>query len=478
MSVSAASIGRAYRVGVTCLARPPRAPFQRLTVPAMDSTCGTRLVRVTRRCRWTQTSAAKQKQGVAPAVSTLERPPDGVWPGLDAWRLDGASANKAWVWGKKDAVPADADPKHFGDENLGRVPPGVWASPFDTASVELTPLPDTLAECADLILRTPDPASKAALSHRAYAKFVEESHSDEKKKLRLGAASPPDAPARPSKPELVHPGLVPSPKTCELGFSQAMMHNIAHIELNAIDLAWDTIARFAPMHEKRFSSASSVVSIEESTTSISSKRFTGLPDQFFLDFARVADDESRHLGWCLQRLSEMGIQYGDIPAHNLLWEGAESTSDSITGRLAVVPCMQEARGLDAGPRLVSKLRGRCDNRSADIIQKISTEELAHVAVGVVWFREMCRVLDVCPKQTFLAQIKRHAPESLRGPFNHVHRVESGLDPEWYSVPGIDDKYRMGHEFLGEHVTQTDDTLPEALIERLREQLRFEGVTEF
>ena len=441
---------------------------------------------MTRRCRWaTTSSAAKQKQGVAPAVSTLERPADGVWSGLADWRLESARANKAWVWGKNDAVPADADAKHFGDENRGNVPPGIWASPFDQALVETTPLPCTLAGCADLILRTKDPAGKAALSHRAYAKFAGESSSGTEK-LALGFGSPPTSPARPDKPALVHPGLVPSPKTSELGFSQAMMHNIAHIELNAIDLAWDTIARFSPMHVSRFATSSFADGESRLSSSFSSREqkhgtFAGLPDQFFLDFARVADDESRHLGWCLQRLHEMGIAYGDIPAHNLLWEGATSTADSLPGRLAVVPCMQEARGLDAGPRLVSKLRGRGDNRSADIIAKISAEELAHVAVGVVWFREVCCVLDVDPQATFRAEIKRHAPESLRGPFNHEHRVTAGLDPEWYAVPGTDGQYRMGHEFLHENHTMntpTDDDLPAALKTRLAQTLRMEGVTEF
>ncbi len=150
----------------------------------------------------------------------------------------------------------------------------------------------------------------------------------------------------------------------------------------------------------------------------------------------------------------MGMWCGDITANKLWWEGATGTADSLPGRLAVVHGMQEARGLDAGPRLVSKRRGRGDNRSADIIAKISAEELAHVAVGVVWFREVCSVLDVDPQATFRAEIKRHAPESLRGPFNHEHRVTAGLDPEWYAVPGTDGQYRIEHEGLHANHTTT------------------------
>ena len=122
----------------------------------------------------------------------------------------------------------------------------------------------------------------------------------------------------------------------------------------------------------------------------------------------MADDESRHLGWCLQRLDEMGVAYGDIPAHDVLWEGAEETAGSLPARLAVVPCMQEARGLDAGPRLVSKLQGRGDNRSAGVIARISEEELAHVAVGVVWFRRLCEALGADPGDSFRSHIAAHA----------------------------------------------------------------------
>ena len=89
--------------------------------------------------------------------------------------------------------------------------------------------------------------------------------------------------------------------------SAAMIHNVAHIELNAIDLAWDTVARFS-----RLAAADDAGAADAGT----------VPTEFFADFARVADDESRHLGWCLQRLGEMGVRYGDIPAHNVLWEGA------------------------------------------------------------------------------------------------------------------------------------------------------------
>ena len=399
--------------------------------------------------------------GAAPAAasspSTLELPADGVWEGLHDWRA--APLNRRWVWGKRDAVLPEADPKDLGSENADRMPPGPWVSlaidhpnSDSDPAASLPPLPPTLAECADLILRTPDPAVKAALSHRAYARFVD----PESPPMPVGVAAPPDRPARPARPVLVPPKEVPSPKTCELGMSAAMMHNVAHIELNAIDLAWDTVARFSSLRGGEDG--------KEENSGI-------LPDEFFRDFARVADDESRHLGWCLQRLDEMGVAYGDIPAHDVLWEGAEETAGSLPARLAVVPCMQEARGLDAGPRLVSKLQGRGDNRSAGVIARISEEELAHVAVGVVWFRRLCEALGADPGDSFRSHIAAHAPESLRGPFNHQSRVAAGLEPGWYSVGP---EHRMGHEFEGD---ERRGELPRKLVERLRAVLALEGVTE-
>ena len=116
---------------------------------------------------------------------------------------------------------------------------------------------------------------------------------------------------------LIHPPViapqVPSDRSSPLPLSAHVLHNLLHIELNAVDLAWDTVARFSRL---------------------------GLPNQFYEDFARVADDESRHLKWCLQRMEELGHAYGDMPAHNLLWEGAQMSSDDVIARLGkMLSCM-------------------------------------------------------------------------------------------------------------------------------------------
>ncbi len=199
------------------------------------------------------------------------------------------------------------------------------------------------------------PRRKAALTHDAYARLARGEIEVCGEKYLDTVRTLPNRPARPEKPRLVSPKEVPSPKNSPLGPTAHVVHGLAHVELNAVDLAWDTVARFASLRGV-------------------------LPDQFFIDFAHVADDESRHLLWCLQRLEELGVSYGDVPAHDLLWEGAEATANDPLARLAVVPCMQEARGLDAGPRLAERLVGHGDNVSAAIVRRISEEELGHVAV--------------------------------------------------------------------------------------------------
>uniref|UniRef100_A0A1D2A0V9 DUF455 domain-containing protein n=1 Tax=Auxenochlorella protothecoides TaxID=3075 RepID=A0A1D2A0V9_AUXPR len=302
-----------------------------------------------------------------------------VWPGLEPWRQSGVNELRGWGRKGPQSVP---------------ITPG-------------TPAPECrwrcLADAAVAVLQTPDPAQKAALTHAAW-------HAVSNGSLPVGgepAAAPPPFPARPPRPQLVAPKQVPTAKASRLPLPAYMLHSLAHVELNAVDLAWDTVARFAA---------------------------APLPRAFFLDFARVADDESRHLLWCLQRLGELGHAYGDMPAHSVLWEGAQASAGDVGSRLAVVPMSQEARGLDAGPRLVDRLVGLGDARSAAIVRRIAQEETAHVAVGVVWFRGVCAALGADPGHAFRATICTLCPDVLRGPFEAGARAQVGLPPEWYD-PG-------------------------------------------
>lgn len=257
---------------------------------------------------------------------------------------------------------------------------------------------ESLAQCGRRVLLTADPLCKADITHQGWMDFHTGGRSE------IGNASAPDVPARPLRPPLVPPKLIPSLKQSTLPLNVYTLHNLAHVELNAIDLAWDTVVRFSTLK---------------------------LPEQFYLDFARVADDESRHLRWCLQRLKELGYEYGCMPAHNLLWEGCQASAGDITSRLAIVPLSQEARGLDAGERLAERLVGWGDNRSAAIVAKIAEEEKAHVAVGVFWFRQLCDGAGLDPKLAFPLTVKSLCPDLLKGPFHHRAREEVGLARSWY-----------------------------------------------
>ncbi|KAH7658117.1 Ferritin-like protein [Dioscorea alata] len=255
-----------------------------------------------------------------------------------------------------------------------------------------------LADCARIVLSTPDPLAKSRLSHLAFSRWRRHG-------LPVGISRPPDRPARPSKPVLVSPKEIPSHKELGVPLNAYMLHNLAHVELNAIDLAWDTVVRFSAFGDV-------------------------LGDDFFWDFARVADDESRHFSWCSQRLAELGFNYGDIPAHNLLWRECEKSAGDVSARLAMIPMVQEARGLDAGPRLVQKLIGFGDHRTSNIVAKIAEEEVAHVAVGVYWFVLVCQKMGRVPSATFKDILKEYNVE-LKGPFNYTAREEAGIPRDWY-----------------------------------------------
>ncbi|XP_061350143.1 uncharacterized protein LOC133295342 isoform X2 [Gastrolobium bilobum] len=331
-------------------------------IPSSSSRCS--LLHFKPRCFFSSSSSSSSVLKVSP------------WHGLHAWRESPLNENRKW--GPNGPEP-EPEPK-FRD------------SPFGQAS--------SLAELGSVVLSTSDPLAKSHLSHMAYSIW-------RRHNLPLGLAEPPPRPARPEKPELVSPKEIPAPKNSGLPLNAYMLHNLAHVELNAIDLAWDTVVRFSPYSDI-------------------------LGEGFFADFAHVADDESRHFSWCSQRLAELGFKYGDMAAHNLLWRECEKSSDNVAARLAVIPLVQEARGLDAGPRLVQKLVGFGDNRTSKIVARIADEEVAHVAVGVYWFASVCQKMDCAPDSTFKDLLKEYNVE-LKGPFNYKAREEAGIPRHWYDA---------------------------------------------
>lgn len=215
---------------------------------------------------------------------------------------------------------------------------------------------------------------------------------------------------------LAHCLQVPTPDKSPLPLPAHILHTLAHIELNAINLAWDSVVRF--------SSLSAAAGGHDEAV---------LPPGFYSDFARIADDESRHLGWCLARLAELGHAYGDLPSHDQLWQGCAASAHDVADRLVVVPCVQEARGLDAGPRLVGRLIGAGDTRSAAIVRRIAEEEWAHVAVGAAWLRAVCAAREVDAGDVFRDAVARHVPDGLKGPFDVHAREKIGLPRAWWDA---------------------------------------------
>ncbi|MCA1967659.1 MAG: ferritin-like domain-containing protein [Rhizobium sp.] len=226
---------------------------------------------------------------------------------------------------------------------------------------------------------------------------------------RLSLRSPldpdlPERPGRPAKPVLVPPKATEKRSLHTLAGRIAMLHALAHIELNAVDLALDIVARFAS---------------------------EPVPHSFFDGWMRVAFEEAKHFRMVRDRLRALGADYGDMPAHDGLWQAAHSTRNDLTARLAVVPLILEARGLDVTPSLQDKMRETGDIESADVLKVIYEDEKGHVAVGAKWFRFLCAREKKDPAATFKALVRANFRGALKAPFNDVARAEAGLTPSFY-----------------------------------------------
>ncbi len=207
-------------------------------------------------------------------------------------------------------------------------------------------------------------------------------------------------PGRPEQPRLVHPRDLPRRGFGSNEGRAAFIHSIAHIEFNAIDLAWDAVYRFRDM-----------------------------PQQFYADWVNVANDEARHFAMLQKRLKAFGHGYGDFDAHNGLWEMAEKTAHSGLERMALVPRVLEARGLDVTPAMIVKLRQLADDATADILEVILREEIGHVAAGSRWFRWYCERDGVESESTFRILLADYGRGVLNGPFNLEARSAAGFSDE-------------------------------------------------
>lgn len=260
----------------------------------------------------------------------------------------------------------------------------------------------TLRDMAVEVLGTADGRAKTALSH-AHARAWFAARKSESP-LPIGQSEPPLRPARPDRPELLDPRDVPRRRPGTPEGRIALLHAIAHIELNAVDLHWDMIARF-PAHD--------------------------MPTGFYDDWVKAADEESKHFNLVCDCLERLGSHYGALSAHSGMWRAAEDTVDDILGRLAVVPMVLEARGLDVTPGMIEIFERAKDRQAVDALKTIYAEEVGHVAYGSKWFNFLCGRQGLDPQPVFLDLVRRYFHGPLRPPFNEEKRAQAGLPPDFY-----------------------------------------------
>lgn len=257
----------------------------------------------------------------------------------------------------------------------------------------------SLRDLAVRVLGAADPADKVGRGAEAAAAWRSGAVT------AIGDAVPPDRPQRPAQPVLLPPRDMPRRRRRGLPGRVALLHAVAHIELNAVDLAWDLVARFAD---------------------------EAMPRAFIDDWIDVADDEGRHFSLVTGRLADLGAAYGDLPAHDGLWEAAQATSDDLLARLAIVPMVLEARGLDVTPQMIDSLTAAGDLESAAVLEVIYREEVGHVAAGVRWFEHIAMERGLTPASAWQDLVRARFRGILKAPFNHGARAAAGFPESYYS----------------------------------------------
>jgi uncharacterized ferritin-like protein (DUF455 family) len=242
-----------------------------------------------------------------------------------------------------------------------------------------------------------DPQAKAQAAQSLHAQAAT---------LPIAARAPvPDLPlpGRPARPELVHPARVPRRSPFKPEGLAALLHAIAHIEFNAINLALDA-----------------------------AWRFEGMPRDFHLDWVRVAAEEAYHFGLLVQLLADLGHAYGDFAAHDNLWTMCTRTQDDGVARMALVPRTLEARGLDATPQIQERLRAVGSPmalRAVDVLAIILRDEVGHVAIGNHWYRWLCARDGLNPVAHYAVLVQRHDAPRLHPPFNRAAREQAGFSDD-------------------------------------------------
>lgn len=261
--------------------------------------------------------------------------------------------------------------------------------------------PIDVCACALAVLGTADAREKARLSSCLADQMQRFGLAREQRKQVM-----PQRPARPKTPELKAPRDMPKRRAGGMLQNRiALLHALAHIELNAIDLAWDAAGRFGP----------------------------DMPLAFSRDWIDVGKDEAKHFVMLAERLEALGSHYGALPAHDGLWQAAYDTRNDLAARLSVVPLVLEARALDVSPPTIERMRKQGDHESADILQVIYTEEINHVRIGAHWFYEVAAQLGEKPETLFDSRLERFFSTRPKPPFNHAARRLAGIEDSLYDL---------------------------------------------
>lgn len=254
-------------------------------------------------------------------------------------------------------------------------------------------MPADLHTAAERCLRSTGVDRKLALAQALW---------DDCRAGRLAAGGPIEGPAlleagRPARPALVRPAELPQRRLTTAQGRAALIHAVAHIEFNAINLACDAVYRFR-----------------------------GLPGAYYADWARVAAEEARHFAMLQARLGQLGYAYGDFPAHNGLWDLAVRTAADPLLRMALVPRVMEARGLDVTPGMIERFGTVGDRETVAILEVILHDEVGHVEAGSRWFRYLCEQRGLEPEATYFDLLERHLGGGIRCPLHKAARREAGF----------------------------------------------------
>lgn len=223
-----------------------------------------------------------------------------------------------------------------------------------------------------------------------------------------------DQPGRLDKPELVAINKVKSRGFKSVHQRASLIHALAHIELTAVNLSWDSVYRYRH-----------------------------LPKEYYDDWIKTAGEETRHFYLLRQSLRDMGYDYGDFPAHNELWQMAVNTADDLMARMAIVHRVLEARALDVVPFSVQKFQAIGERKTADSLIIIANDEIGHVNAGSRWFRYCCEREQIDADKMFFTLIKKYLRSSPRGPFNYEARIKAGFSPvEMQELERLDSEYKQ------------------------------------